>query len=143
MLNFYGRKYPRKTKNDQLKELYDFKFFLDKSKIKTFKTEVFRILNTYSFYIDTKEINFKNWFLSLSQFFLYIRPIPFSLKKTIVKFNMILFLATNTDELKTVNKVRYRSWVDSKSKPLKSHQLKYLVKIHPFIRNIHHDEIFS
>ncbi len=112
-------------------------------KIKRFKTEVFRILNTYSFYIDTKEINFKNWFLSLSQFFLHIRPIPFFLKKTIVKFNMILFLATNTDELKTVNKVRYRSWVDSKSKPLKSHQLKYLVKIHPFIRNIHHDEIFS
>ena len=39
MLNFYGRKYPRNIKNDQLKELYDFKFFLDKSKIKTFKTK--------------------------------------------------------------------------------------------------------
>ena len=40
MLNFYGRKYPRNIKNDQLKELYDFKFFLDKSKIKTFKTKI-------------------------------------------------------------------------------------------------------
>ena len=39
MLNFYGRKYPRNIKNDQLKELYDFKFFLDKSKIKTLKTK--------------------------------------------------------------------------------------------------------
>ena len=39
MLNFYGRKCPRNIKNDQLKELYDFKFFLDKSKIKTFKTK--------------------------------------------------------------------------------------------------------
>ena len=38
MLNFYGRKYPRNIKNDQLKKLYDFKFFLDKSKLKTFKT---------------------------------------------------------------------------------------------------------
>ena len=40
MLNFYGRKYPRSIKNDQLKELYDFKFFLDKSKIKTFKNKI-------------------------------------------------------------------------------------------------------
>jgi len=40
MLNFYGRKYPRNIKNDQLKELYDFKFFLDKSKIKTFKNKI-------------------------------------------------------------------------------------------------------
>ena len=40
MLNFYGRKYPRNIKNDQLKKLYDFKFFLDKSKIKTFKTKI-------------------------------------------------------------------------------------------------------
>ena len=35
MLNFYGRKYPRNIKNDQLKKLYDFNFFLDKRKIKT------------------------------------------------------------------------------------------------------------
>ena len=32
MLNFYGRKYPRKIKNDQLKSLNDFEFFLDKNK---------------------------------------------------------------------------------------------------------------
>ena len=40
MLNFYGRRYPRNIKNDQLKKLYDFRFFLDKSKIKTFKTKI-------------------------------------------------------------------------------------------------------
>ena len=40
MLNFYGRKYPRNIKGDQLKKLYDFKFFLDKSKIKTFETKI-------------------------------------------------------------------------------------------------------
>ena len=27
MLNFYGRKYPRNIKNDQLKSLNDFEFF--------------------------------------------------------------------------------------------------------------------
>ena len=40
MLNFYGRKYPRNIKGEQLKKLYDFNFFLDKSKIKTFKTKI-------------------------------------------------------------------------------------------------------
>ena len=39
MLNFYGRKCPRNVKNNQLKELYNFKFFLDKSKIQTFKNK--------------------------------------------------------------------------------------------------------
>tara|TARA_B100001027_G_C16265761_1_gene331989 strand:- start:2439 stop:3440 length:1002 start_codon:yes stop_codon:yes gene_type:complete len=113
------------------------------SKIKTFKTEIFRILNTYSFYIDTTNINFKNWFLSLSHFFLHLSQVHFSLKKTIVKFNMILFLTPNTDELKTSTRVKYRSWSTTKPKLLNPQQLKYLVKIHPFIRNIHHDEIFS
>ena len=47
MLNFYGRRYPRNTKSDQLKKLYDFRFFLDKRKIKKFKTQIkkFETLN--------------------------------------------------------------------------------------------------
>ena len=40
MLNFYGRRYSRSIKNDQLKSLDDFKFFLDKKKIKKFKTKI-------------------------------------------------------------------------------------------------------
>ena len=40
MLNFYGRKYPRKIKNDQLKSLNDFEFFLDKNKIKRFNAKI-------------------------------------------------------------------------------------------------------
>ena len=40
MLNFYGRRYPRNIKNDQLKNLNDFEFFLDKKKIKRFKNKV-------------------------------------------------------------------------------------------------------
>ena len=40
MLNFYGRKYPRKIKNDQLKSLNDFEFFLDKNKIKKFNAKI-------------------------------------------------------------------------------------------------------
>ena len=39
MLNFYGRKYLGTLKTST-KKLYDFKFFLDKSKIKTFKTKI-------------------------------------------------------------------------------------------------------
>jgi tRNA (guanine-N7-)-methyltransferase len=40
MLSFYGRRYSRTIKNDQLKSLDDFKFFLDKKKIKKFKTKI-------------------------------------------------------------------------------------------------------
>ena len=40
MLNFYGRKYPRKIKNDQLKSLNDSEFFLDKNKIKRFNAKI-------------------------------------------------------------------------------------------------------
>ncbi len=40
MLNFYGRRHPRNTKNCQLKDLDSFKFFLDKNKIKKFKTKI-------------------------------------------------------------------------------------------------------
>ena len=42
MLNFYGRKYPRNIKNDQLKSLNDFEFFLDINKIKRFNAKIKR-----------------------------------------------------------------------------------------------------
>ena len=47
MLNFYGRRHPRNIKTDQLKHLDDFRFFLDKNKIKEFKskTKKFKNLN--------------------------------------------------------------------------------------------------
>ena len=47
MLNFYGRRHPRNIKTDQLKHLNDFRFFLDKNKIKEFKskTKKFKNLN--------------------------------------------------------------------------------------------------
>lgn len=108
-----------------------------------FQREIFSILNRYAFYIDTIDINFKAWFLSLSQFFLHCHPISFSLKKSIVKFNMILFLANKTDELQNSTKIKYFSWKNSSPKLIKANQLKYLQKVHPFIRNVHHDEIFS
>ena len=40
MLNFYGRRHPRNINNDQLKNLINFEFFLDKNKLKRFKTYV-------------------------------------------------------------------------------------------------------
>ena len=47
MLNFYGRKYPRKIKNGQLESLNDSEFFLDKNKIKRFNAKIkkFKSLN--------------------------------------------------------------------------------------------------
>lgn len=110
--------------------------------VNNFKKEVHRILNHYTFYIDTTQINFKLWFLSLSQFLLHLYPVEFSLKKSIVKLNMIFFLALNTDQLLESKKVKYLSWKTDKPKMIKIDQLKSLCRIHPFIRNIHHDEIF-
>jgi len=110
--------------------------------INNFKKEVHRILNHYTFYINTENINFKLWFLSLSQFLLHLKPVTFDLKKAIVKLNMVLFLATDTDELQNSHKVKY-SWNDETPiKNVKEKQLQSLCKIHPFIRNIHHSEIF-
>ena len=40
MLNFYGRRCPRNIKENQLESLNDFKFFLDKNKIKKLKTKI-------------------------------------------------------------------------------------------------------
>ena len=110
--------------------------------INNFKKEVHRILNHYTFYINTENINFKLWFLSLSQFLLHLRPVTFDLKKAIVKLNMVFFLATDTDELQNSHKVKY-SWNNEITmKTVKDKQLKSLCQIHPFIRNIHHGEIF-
>lgn len=110
--------------------------------INNFKKEVHRILNHYTFYINTENINFKLWFLSLSQFLLHLKPVTFDLKKAIVKLNMVFFLATDTDELQNSHKVKY-SWNDEITmKTVKDKQLKSLCQIHPFIRNIHHGEIF-
>lgn len=110
--------------------------------INNFKKEVHRILNHYTFYIDTEKINFKLWFLSLSQFLLHVKPVTFDLKKAIVKLNMVFFLATDIDELQNSHKVKY-TWNDeTKIKTVKENQLQTLCNIHPFIRNIHHGEIF-
>lgn len=114
-----------------------------KKVVLNFKKEVHRILNHYTFYLNTNEVNFKAWFLSLSQFFLHLTPVTFSLKKYIVKLNMILFLATNVDELKDSQHVKYISWNNlKKTKHMKSSHLNRLLEVHPFLRNIHHDEIF-
>lgn len=110
--------------------------------IRQFKKEIFRILNHYTFYVDTKNINFRTWFLSLSQFFLHLKPISFSLRKAILKLNMILFLSLNVDELQISNKVKYTSFSSTHTKKMKEKELKSLCKIHPFIRAVHHDEIF-
>ena len=40
MLNFYGRRNPRNIKNDQIKNLNKFKFFLSKDKIKKLKNKI-------------------------------------------------------------------------------------------------------
>ena len=40
MLNFYGRRHPRKIKNEQLKSLNDFNFFLNKNKIKIIRSKI-------------------------------------------------------------------------------------------------------
>lgn len=118
----------------------------DKEMLRTtiisFKKEVHRILNHYTFYLNTEKINFKIWFLSLSQFLLHLKEIKYCLKRSMVKFNMILFLATDTDELQNSSRVKYTSWDITKPKVMKENQLNLLLKIHPFLRNVHHGEIF-
>jgi hypothetical protein len=108
----------------------------------SFKKEVHRILNHYTFYLNTEKINFKIWFLSLSQFLLHLKEIKYCLKRSMVKFNMVLFLATDTDELQDSSRVKYTSWDIAKPKVMKENQLNLLLKIHPFLRNVHHGEIF-
>ena len=103
MLNYYGRKYPRNIKNDQLKELYDFKFFLDKSKIKTFETKI-KKFETFNLEIGfgVGENIFAQSLKNDKDLFLGCDPYlsgSFNLKKNIKTFGLKNLFFTNLDFL--------------------------------------------
>ena len=103
MLNFYGRKYPRNIKGDQLKKLYDFKFFLDKSKIKTFETKI-KKFETFNLEIGfgVGENIFAQSVKNDKDLFLGCDPYlsgSFNLKKDIKTFGLKNLFFTNLDFL--------------------------------------------
>lgn len=103
-----------------------------------FKKEVNRIINKHTMYVETKEINFKKWFLSLSYFLLYCRPLIFDLKKAISKLNLIIFLCfDNVDELhesKIVDCIKESSDGKKETYHLSEKDIFNLIDFHPFLR---------
>ena len=103
MLNFYGRRCPRNIKKIQLENLNDFKFFLDKNKIKKLKTKIKK------FKTSNLEIGFGGGENIIAQsqknnsdFFLGCDPYlggSFNLKKQIKKIGLKNIFFTNLDFL--------------------------------------------
>lgn len=104
-----------------------------------FKQEVNRIVNKYTLYVDTLSINFKNWFLSISSFLFYCKPVQFDLKHSISKINLILFFLDYDELLEndlTIKCIQYINIEKTKksSKILKKKSLNKLIEHHPFLR---------
>lgn len=110
-----------------------------------FKKQIHRILNNYTKFVQTKDIDYKEWFLSLTKFLMYCKPIHFDLRLSVAKFNLLLFLSKdNVDELLEIESdVVYKSWKSSHYKPLSKQKKKKLDSVHPFIRNVHIPLIFK
>ncbi|MAZ46080.1 MAG: tRNA (guanosine(46)-N7)-methyltransferase TrmB [Rickettsiales bacterium] len=106
MLNFYGRRNPRNIKNDQIKNLNKFKFFLSKDKIKKLKNKIKK------FDAFNLEIGFgggENLFAQSekknNEFFLGCDPYlsgSFNLKKSIKAYGLKNLFFTNLDFLDLV-----------------------------------------
>ena len=103
MLNFYGRRCPRNIKKNQLENLNDFKFFLDKNKIRKLKTKIkkFKTFNLEIGFGGGENI-FAQSKKNTGDFFLGCDPYltgSFNLKKQIKKFGLKNLFFTNLDFL--------------------------------------------
>lgn len=98
-----------------------------------FKKEVNKVIQNEVSFVETKKIHFRDWFLSLSQFFLYCKPISFDIKESLFRFNLILYLAFNEDELYKTNKISYLE--NNFLKKISNEKIK---EIHPFMRNVYY-----
>ena len=96
-----------------------------------FKREVNKVIQNEVNFVSTNKILFREWFLSLSQFSLYIYPIKFNIKESILKLNLILYLGFHIDE---VYQSKYIYYNDKQIDYKKMDELK---EIHPFMRNIY------
>ena len=97
-----------------------------------FKREVNKIIQNEVNFVSTNKILFRQWFLSLAQFSLYLKPIEFNLKENIIKLNLILFLYFKEDEIFQSEKIFFRE------KKMDYKKIENLKEIHPFMRNIYH-----
>mgnify|MGYP001339748442 CR=1 FL=1 len=101
MLSFYGRRHPRNIKTDQIKSLEDFSFFLDKNKVKKFKSQIkkFKTFNLEIGFGGGENIfsqsvkNDKDLFLGCDP---YLSG-SFNLKKDIKAFGLKNLFFTNLD----------------------------------------------
>lgn len=101
-----------------------------------FKKEVNKVIHNEVSFVETKTISFRDWFLSLSQFLLYVSPIQFDFKKSIFRLQMILYLCFPNDQVYHVKNISYR--IDNTMKKLSEEKKKKLCEVHPFVRNIHY-----
>lgn len=98
-----------------------------------FKKEVNKVIQNEVSFVETKKIDFKEWFLSLSQFFLYCKPINFNIKESLFRLNIILYLGFNEDELYKSPKISYLE--NNCLRKISNDKIK---EIHPFMRNVYY-----
>lgn len=96
-----------------------------------FKREVNKVIQNEVNFVSTNKILFREWFLSLSQFFLYLKPIQFNIKENILKLNIILYLTFKEDEVYQSKHIYYNE------KKMNYEKMEKLKEIHPFMRNIY------
>ena len=100
-----------------------------------FKKEVNKVIQNEVSFIETKKIDFRNWFFSLSQFFLYCKPIEFNIEESICRFNLIFYLTFHEDEMEKTLNISYIN--DSSIRHLTNEKKDKLLEIHPFMRNVY------
>ena len=96
-----------------------------------FKREVNKVIQNEVNFVSTNKILFREWFLSLSQFILYLQPIKFNIKENIIKLNLILYLSFNEDEVYQSKNIYFND------KKMDYKKIESLKEIHPFMRNIY------
>jgi len=96
-----------------------------------FKREVNKVIQNEVNFVSTNKILFREWFLSLSQFLLYLKPIEFNIKENILKLNIILYLTCKEDEVQQSKHIYYNE------KKMDYKKIESLKEIHPFMRNIY------
>lgn len=101
-----------------------------------FKRECNKVIQNEVSFVETKQIQFREWFLSLSQFLLYCSPVQFDFKKSIFRLQMILYLCFPNDQVYDVKDISYR--IDNTMKRMSDSKKKKLKEVHPFVRNIHY-----
>lgn len=107
-----------------------------KNLVLDFKRECNKIIGDHAAFVNTNQISFRTWFLSLSQFSMYCVPFSFPVQQSLTHLNLILYLCFNNDEIHTDQKITVQT---KKGKTcLSKHQSKKLRTIHPFVRNIYH-----